>query len=158
MHSLAIIGVRDRAVAVVGELPWKGVYAFVSIIGLVALVYGYGVARGTPTLLWAPPTWTRHLALLVMVPVFPLLAAAYVPGSPGHSWQAIASGGTTIGNKAMVVAAKTLTLAAIELFENPDIVAEAKAERERRAGADFVYESLVGDRPPPLDYRKPASQ
>ena len=54
-------------------------------------------------------------------------------------------------------AAADVELTAIELFENPEVVAEAKAERERRVGSDFVYESLVGDRPPPLDYRKPAS-
>ena len=92
-----------------------------------------------------------------VVPTAGMRAATWVPGTPAHSWQAIAAGGTTIGNKGMVVAAKALTLTAIELFENPEIVREAKAERERRVGSDFVYESLVGDRPPPLDYRKPAS-
>ena len=93
-----------------------------------------------------------------VVPTAGMRAATYVPGTPGHSWQAIAAGGTTIGNKGMMVAAKTLTLTAIELFENPAIVSEAKRERERRVGSDFVYESVVGDRPPPLDYRKPATQ
>ena len=93
-----------------------------------------------------------------VVPTAGMRAATYVPGTPGHSWQAIAAGGTTIGNKGMMVAAKTLTLTAIELFENPEIVSEAKRERERRVGSDFVYESVVGDRPPPLDYRKPATQ
>jgi aminobenzoyl-glutamate utilization protein B len=92
-----------------------------------------------------------------VVPTAGMRAATWVPGTPAHSWQAIAAGGTTIGNKGMIVAAKTLTLTAIELFDNPALVREAEAERERRAGADFVYESLVGDRPPPLDYRKPAS-
>lgn len=90
-----------------------------------------------------------------VVPTAGLRAATYVPGTPGHSWQAIASGGTTIGNKGMIVATKTLTLTAIDLFENPEIVAEAQRERKRRVGDRFVYEPLVGDRPPPLDYRKP---
>jgi aminobenzoyl-glutamate utilization protein B len=91
-----------------------------------------------------------------VVPTAGMRAATYVPGTPGHSWQAIASGGTSIGNKGMIVAAKTLTLTAIDLFENPAIVADAKREWERRVGPDFAYKSLVGDRPPPLDYRKPA--
>jgi aminobenzoyl-glutamate utilization protein B len=91
-----------------------------------------------------------------VVPTAGMRAATYVPGTPGHSWQAIASGGTSIGNKGMIVAAKTLTLTAIDLFENPGILADAKREWERRVGPDFAYESLVGDRPPPLDYRKPA--
>lgn len=90
-----------------------------------------------------------------VVPTAGMRAATWVPGTTAHSWQAIAAGGTTIGNKGMIVAAKTLTLTAIDLFENPEIVREAKRERGRRVGADFVYESLVGDRPPPLDYRKP---
>jgi aminobenzoyl-glutamate utilization protein B len=90
-----------------------------------------------------------------VVPTAGMRAATWVPGTPAHSWQAIASGGTTIGNKGMIVAAKTLTLTAIDLFEQPAILAEAKAEYERRVGPDFQYESLVGDRPPPLDYRKP---
>ena len=91
-----------------------------------------------------------------VVPTAGMRAATYVPGTPGHSWQAIASGGTSIGNKGMVVAAKTLTLTAIDLFENPGILTDAKREWERRVGPGFAYESLVGDRPPPLDYRKPA--
>jgi aminobenzoyl-glutamate utilization protein B len=93
-----------------------------------------------------------------VVPTAGLRAATYVPGTPGHSWQAIASGGTSIGNKGMIVAAKTLTLTAIDLFEDPEIVARAKREWERRVGPGFSYQSLVGDRPPPLDYRKPAKQ
>ena len=93
-----------------------------------------------------------------VVPTAGMRAATWVPGTGAHSWQAIAAGGTTIGNKGMMVAAKTLTLTAIDLFENPEIVREAKRERERRVGTEFVYESLVGDRPPPLDYRKPTQQ
>jgi len=82
-----------------------------------------------------------------------LTTATWVPGTAGHSWQAIAAGGTSIGNKGMVVAAKTLAMTAVDLFTNPDLVAAAKAELERRRGSDFVYVPLVGDRDPPLDYR-----
>lgn len=89
-----------------------------------------------------------------MTPTAGLSAATWVPGTSAHSWQAIAAGGTTIGNKGMVVAAKTLALTAIDLFRDPSIVRTAKAERDRRVGANFTYTPLVGDRSPPLDYRK----
>jgi len=91
-----------------------------------------------------------------VVPTAGMTAATWIPGTSAHSWQAIAAGGTTIGEKGMVVAAKTLAMTAVDLFTDPDLVAAAKAERHQRVGPDFVYRSLVGDRDPPLDYRKPA--
>jgi aminobenzoyl-glutamate utilization protein B len=53
----------------------------------------------------------------------------------------------------MLVAAKTLTLTAIDLFSDAQVLNEAKAEYRKRVGADFVYKALIGNRPPPLDYR-----
>jgi aminobenzoyl-glutamate utilization protein B len=91
-----------------------------------------------------------------VVPTAGMSAATWVPGTSAHSWQAIAAGGTTIGEKGMIVAAKTLAMTAVDLLTGPDLVAAAKAERLQRVGPDFVYRSLVGDRDPPLDYRKPA--
>ena len=88
------------------------------------------------------------------VPTVGMSAATWIPGTPAHSWQAVASGGTSIGTKGMMIAAKTLTLTAIELFENPDLVEKAKAEFMERRRADFKYIPLLGDRPPALDYRK----
>ena len=79
--------------------------------------------------------------------------ATWVPGTASHSWQAVAAGGTTIGAKGMVVAAKTLALSAVDLFLRPDVLEAAKAERLERIGPDYVYRPLVGDREPPLDYR-----
>ena len=87
------------------------------------------------------------------VPTVGLRVATWVPGTAAHSWQAIAAGGTSIGNKGLIVAAKTLATTAVDLFQKPDIIARAKAEFNERRGADYVYESLVGDRDPPLDYR-----
>ncbi len=89
-----------------------------------------------------------------VVPTVGFGTATWVPGTSAHSWQAVAAGGTTIGKKGMMVAAKTLTLTAIDLFESKDLVAKAKAEFTERRGADFVYIPLLGDRPPALDYRK----
>lgn len=82
VHSVGIFGPRwrDQRVQRLGLLPWKGVYSAISLAGLVLIVVGYGLARQNPVVLYAPPVWTRHLALLLMVPVFPLLIATYLPG------------------------------------------------------------------------------
>lgn len=80
IHLTAVLGLRDTAIARLGEGPWKGLYSVVSALGLAAIVWGYGTARMDPTVLWMPPVWTRHLALTLMLPVFPLLLAAYLPG------------------------------------------------------------------------------
>ncbi|MGB5386324.1 MAG: amidohydrolase [Eudoraea sp.] len=88
------------------------------------------------------------------VPTVGMSSATWVPGTPAHSWQAVAAGGTTIGKKGMMVAAKTLTLTAIDLLANQELIRQAKAEFLERRGADFVYIPLLGDRPPALDYRK----
>jgi len=82
IHSVSIFAPawRSGMVARIGDKPWKGIYSIASAIGLVLLVVGYGLARRSPVVLYTPPAGLRHLALLVMVPVFPLLFAAYLPG------------------------------------------------------------------------------
>jgi len=89
-----------------------------------------------------------------LVPTAALRTATWVPGTSAHTWQAVAAGGTAIGEAGMMVAAKALARAAAELFERPEVLAEARAELLRRRGADFRYEPLLGDRAPPLDYRR----
>jgi aminobenzoyl-glutamate utilization protein B len=88
------------------------------------------------------------------VPTVQLSAATWVPGTPAHSWQAVAAGGTSIGAKGMMVAAKTMTLTAIELFSDPGHVTKARAEFDRRRGPNFVYRSRLDRAKPALDYRK----
>ena len=88
------------------------------------------------------------------VPTGGIETATWAPGTPGHSWQAVACGGTTLGTKGMLVAARTLARAAVVLALDPDLRAAAWSEFESRRGSDFVYRSLVGDRDPPLDYRR----
>ena len=88
-----------------------------------------------------------------VVPTAGLSTATWVPGTAAHSWQAVAAGGTSIGHKGMIVAAKTLALTAIDLMRQPELIEQAKAEFEGRRGPDFIYHSLLGDRAPPLDYR-----
>jgi len=89
-----------------------------------------------------------------MVPTAGLRTATWVPGTSAHTWQAVAAGGMSIGKKGMINAAKTMALTAIDLFQKPAVIAEAKKELEKRRGEDFIYEALLGDRLPPLDYRK----
>jgi uncharacterized membrane protein len=83
VHSTRIVADswRTATIARVGEKPWKGIYSLLSIAGFVLLVVGYGAARQSPVVLFAPPVWTRHLAALLTIPAFVLLAAAYVPGN-----------------------------------------------------------------------------
>ena len=88
------------------------------------------------------------------VPMAAMRAATWVPGTPAHSWQAVAAGGMSIGYKGMMVAAKTLALTAIDLFTQPALLVSARAEFEERLGPDFRYQALLGDREPALDYRK----
>lgn len=87
------------------------------------------------------------------VPTVGMSAATWVPGTSAHSWQAVAAGGTSIGTKGMMVAAKTMAITAIDLYKDQSIIERAKAKLEKLRGKDFKYESLVGDRKPPLDYR-----
>ena len=72
---------RSRTLARIGEKPFKGVYALLSIAGFALLLWGYGQARLQGVMLWNPPTATRHIAALLMLLSFVLLAATYVPGN-----------------------------------------------------------------------------
>ena len=89
----------------------------------------------------------------IATPTVGLRIATWVPGTSSHSWQAAAASGTSIGFKGATNAAKTLSLAAIELLENDELREAAKAEHAEKLGADFHYEALLGERAPPLDYR-----
>jgi uncharacterized membrane protein len=82
VHSVAIVAPTLRAGTIqrLGEGAWKGLYALVSLAGFVLLCYGFGLARQAPVVLYSPPAWLRYAALVLMLPVFPLLIAAYLPG------------------------------------------------------------------------------
>ena len=81
-HSLAIVAPEPRArlIARLGENGFKAVYSIVALAGFVLICYGFGLARQDPVVLYTPPHWLRHVAFLFMLPVFPLLYAANLPG------------------------------------------------------------------------------
>ena len=71
-------GLRQGLIDKLGENGYKAFFSIASILGFVLLIYGYANAPYIPV--WTPPVWTRHLALLLMVPAFVFIVAAYVPG------------------------------------------------------------------------------
>jgi uncharacterized membrane protein len=81
-HSVSIVAhpLRERLVASMGAATWKGLYSLVSLGGLLLMISGYSVLRLEPHLVYVPPAGLRHAAALLMLPVFPLLLATYLPG------------------------------------------------------------------------------
>ena len=82
MHSISIAtpGLRGRAVAAMGANGWRGAYSLVSAAGFALILYGFHLARLAPVVLYIPPAWMRDVTFLLMLPVFPLIFAAYLPG------------------------------------------------------------------------------
>ena len=82
VHSLSIVNepYRDNLVSKLSAGSFKTIYSLISLLGLILIAWGYGLARYDPILIWTPPLWLRHLSLLLMLPVFILLTATYFPG------------------------------------------------------------------------------
>lgn len=82
LHSVAIVAPAWRAatIARVGAGPWKGLYSLLSIAGFVLILLGYGMARASSGALYQPPSGLQYVAAVLMLPAFPLLLAAYLPG------------------------------------------------------------------------------
>ena len=87
------------------------------------------------------------------VPTAGFNAATWVPGTPAHSWQAVASGGTSIGHKGLMLAAKVIAMTGKDLILDAKLIDTARVELEMLQGKDFEYAPLLGDREPALDYR-----
>jgi uncharacterized membrane protein len=102
IHSVSIVAPnwRDSTAARLGELTWKGLYSVIAIAGFIVMLWGYGLARQNPVVLYDTPYWMRHVTAVLMLPVFPLLLAAYMPGRIK----------TTLKNP-MLIATKTWALA-----------------------------------------------
>ena len=83
LHSVRIFadGWRMRVQAQRGEGAWKGLYSVVSLIGFALIIWGYGLARQQPVVLWVPPVAMRHIAALLMLFAIIMLVAAFVPGN-----------------------------------------------------------------------------
>ena len=81
IHSVRIVaaGWRQAQIARLGENSWKLGFSVLSAVGLALIIWGYGVARETPVILWNPPMGMRHAAGLLTLVAFIFLAAAYVP-------------------------------------------------------------------------------
>ena len=149
-HSLRIFAEdwRNAQRARLGEAKWKGLFGLASIIGFVLLIWGYGLARQYPVVLWVSPLWTRHLAGLLMLISFVLFAAAYLP--PNHFKARL--------HHPMVLAVKTWAFA--HLLANgtlPDVVLFgsflvwavvdffSSRRRDRAAGTIYPPGTLKGD-------------
>lgn len=81
-HSTSIVAPswRDRVVERIGLRPWQGIYAVVSLLGLVLIVRGYSDLRNQTEFLYILPRWVHAISMTLMLPVFPLLLASYFPG------------------------------------------------------------------------------
>ena len=83
VHSVRLFadGWRTQVLNAWGAGAWRAGYSLLSLAGLALIVWGFGLVRQTPVQLWSPPTGMRHLAALLTLLAFVLLAAAYVPGN-----------------------------------------------------------------------------
>lgn len=150
VHSIRLVSPswRDAQVVRLGEHGWKGLYSVASLVGFVLMVWGYGMARRTPTLIWTPPRGVEHLTALLVAIAFVLIAAAYVPGNRmkrgvGHPMMvgvAIWALGHLLANgtlNAIVLFGTFLVWGAIGAF--------ISRSRDRAAGVRYPAGTLVGD-------------
>jgi len=81
-HSISLLapGLRQSAIDRIGPKAWRSLYSLISIAGLILLIWGYGLARLDPIVVWQPPSWTRHVTMTLMLFVFPMMLSAYLPG------------------------------------------------------------------------------
>jgi uncharacterized membrane protein len=70
----------------IGALRWRVIYSVVSIIGLILVIWGFGLARQNPVMLWSPPVWTRHIAITLNLIAFFLLGVYLVPAGKLRAW------------------------------------------------------------------------
>lgn len=89
-----------------------------------------------------------------VVPTAGLRAATWPPGTAAHTWQSAAASGSRFGEAGMHYAARVLALAAVDLFRSPETLEAARREHEAARGAGYRHAPLLGDRDPPLDYRR----
>ncbi len=150
VHSTRVFadGWRSAQVARLGEKGWKGLYTLASVVGLVMLVWGYGVARQTPVPLWTPVVGLRHLASLLTLLAFVLIAAVYVPR---NSLKARIGHPMVVGVKVWALShlLANHTLAHLLLFGGFLVWAvlcfRAARRRDRAAGTTYPAGTLQGN-------------
>ena len=81
VHSVRIFadGWRTQMIGRMGAMPWKGLYAAVSILGFVILVIGFRQVRAESTVLYVTPAWMKHVTAVLMMVAMILFVAAYIP-------------------------------------------------------------------------------
>jgi uncharacterized membrane protein len=149
LHSVRVFadGWRSSQIARLGESRWKGAYALGSLIGFALIVWGYGLARQAPVVLWNAPGWSRHLAATLTLVAFILVAAAYSP--PNH-FKAALGHPMLVGTKAWALAHlfSNGTLADLLLFGGFlawAVAAYASARRrDRLAGVSYPRPTVRG--------------
>ena len=150
LHSVRIVadGWRSAQIARIGERRWKGLYALVSLVGFVLLVWGYGLARVDPVILWNPPAWSRHVVTLLTLPAFVLVVAGNMRGT---RMKAAVGHPMVLGVKLWAFAHLVAngTLAATVLFGSFLVWAIADfvslRRRDRAAGTVYPPGSVRGD-------------
>jgi uncharacterized membrane protein len=149
-HSVRLFAEPWRAaqLARLGEYRWKALYSIASAIGLVLIVWGYGIARRPPVLLWTPAVGARHVTGLLVALAFILIAAAYVPenrvkrvvGHPMYAGVALWAIGHLLANgtlNAVILFGAFLVWSAAGFF--------AWRRRDRMAGAQHPAGTTAGD-------------
>lgn len=150
VHSVRIVADdwRARQIARLGEITWKGIYSVIAIIGFVVIVWGYGETRAAPIALWNPPVWTRHVASLLVLISFILIAAAYVPqtrikAAVGHPMVAGVKLWALAHLLANGTAADVLLFGAFLIWAVANFIAARR--RDRRAGTVYIKGPVTRD-------------
>ena len=83
VHSISIVNEswRDSMVDQLGISLWRGLYSLVAVIGLLLIIWGYVLARQQPLLIYPPSIWLHRISLILLIPVFPLILATWLPGN-----------------------------------------------------------------------------
>jgi uncharacterized membrane protein len=149
-HSIRIVADdwRSAQIARLGEQRWKSLFSLVSMVGFVLIVWGYGLARAEPGVVWDPPEWMRHITLVLTLPAMILIAAAYVPGNRikavlGHPMVA----GTKLWAFAHLLSngrvGDVLLFGAFLVWASVDFA--AARQRDRRTDKRYPHGSPAGD-------------
>lgn len=150
LHSLRIVADdwRTRQIARVGLRRWKGLYAVLAVIGFVLIVWGFGIARQHPVLLYTTPIWLRHFNGLLMLIAFVLLAAARIPHNHikaklGHP-QVLAVKTWAFGHLLAIGMLHDVVLFGAFLVWSV-VLYQASRRRDRRQGTVYPPGSVKGD-------------